>query len=140
MLNDLHERISRRSKRKGIMIEAFHMGGWGMFPTATFGLLLVAASLRYALTPERRLAPLMVSLGLLTCASGGLGFVTGLIKSTLAIEGAGPEKRWIWVLGMGEALNNVALALALSTFAALAASIGALRIARGGDLSAPAAR
>jgi hypothetical protein len=122
------------------MIEAFHMGGWGMFPTATFGLLLVAAALRYALTPERRLVPLVISLGLLTCASGGLGFVTGLIKSALAIEGAGPDKRWIWVLGMGESLNNVALALALSTIAALAASIGALRIARGADLPAPAAR
>ncbi len=112
------------------MGEAFSMGGWGMFPTAIFGLMLVAASIRYAMSPERRFVPIQVSLGVVTLASGGLGFVTGMIKSALAIEGAGPDRRWIWVLGMGESLNNVALALALLTVAALAASVGAARLAR----------
>jgi len=113
-----------------IMGEAFHMGGWGMYPTALFGLLLVAASIRYAVSPERRFVPLQVSLAIVTLASGGLGFVTGMIKSALAIDGAGPDKRWIWVLGMGESLNNVALALALITIGGLAATVGALRLAR----------
>ncbi len=113
-----------------IMSEAFHMGGWGMYPTAFFGLLLVAAAIRYAMSPERRFVPIQVSLAIVTLASGGLGFVTGMIKSALAIEGAGPDKRWIWVLGMGESLNNVALAFALLTLAGLAASVGALRLAR----------
>jgi hypothetical protein len=112
------------------MGDMFKMGGFGMFPTAIFGLLLVASSIRYALAPERRFVPLQASLGVMTLASGSLGFVLGLIKSTLAIEGAGPDKRWIWVVGMGEALNCVALALGLLTIAALAASVGALRIAR----------
>ncbi len=112
------------------MSDAFHMGGWGMYPTLVFGVLLVAASVRYAATPERRFVPLQMSLGMVTLASGGLGFVTGMIKSALAIEGAGPDRRWIWVLGMGESLNNVALALALVTVGAIAASVGALRIAR----------
>ena len=112
------------------MIEAFHLGGFGMFPTAIFGLMLIAASIRYAGSPERRFIPLQVSLGVMTLAAGGFGFVTGLIKSALAIEGAGPDHRWIWVVGMGEALNNVALALLLLTIAAIASSIGALRIAR----------
>ena len=112
------------------MLDAFRLGGFGMWPTALFGALLVAASIRYARSPERRLVPLQLSLGVVTLAAGGLGFVTGLIKSTMAIEGAGPDKRWIWVVGMGEALTNVALALALVTLAALAASIGAVRIAR----------
>ncbi len=113
------------------MIDAFHLGGWGMFPTTLFGLALVLASVRYAVSPERRFVPLQVSLGIMTLAGGGLGFVTGLIKSALAIEGAGPDKRWIWVVGMGEALNNVAVALALLTIAAIAASVGALRVAQG---------
>jgi hypothetical protein len=133
--------LTRAKQEATIMGEAFHMGGWGMYPTALFGLMLVAASIRYAMSPERRFVPIQVSLGIVTLASGGLGFVTGMIKSALAIEGAGPDKRWIWVLGMGESLNNLALALALLTVGALAASVGALRLARevppsGGKLAA----
>jgi hypothetical protein len=119
------------------MSEAFHMGGWGMYPTSIFGVLLIVATIRYAMSPERRFVPLQVSLGIMTLASGCLGFVTGLIKSTMAISGAGPDMRWIWVVGMGESLNNVALALALLTIGSIAASVGALRIARE---TAPAAR
>ena len=112
------------------MGEAFKMGGWGMFPTAIFGVLLVAAAIRYAVTPERRFVPLQVSLGILTLSAGGLGFVTGLIKSFMAMEGVGEDKRWLWLLGAGESLHNVALALILMTFAGIAASVGAMRIAR----------
>ena len=110
------------------MSEAFHLGGIGMYPTALFGLLMVAAALRYALSPQPRFVPLQVSLGIMTLSSGGLGFVTGLIKSVSAIGGVSPDMRWIWTLGMGEALHNVALALALVTVGSIAASVGALRL------------
>ena len=112
------------------MSEMFHQGGFGMYPTTLFGLLLVAATIRYALTSERRFVPLQIALGILTMASGGLGFVMGLIKSVSAIGGVGPDQRWIWLLGMGESLNNLALALILVTMGLLAASIGALRLGR----------
>lgn len=113
------------------MGEAFRNGGFGMIPTAIFGLMMVAASIKYAMTPERRFVPLQISLALLTLTSAGFGFVTGLIKSTEAIAGAGDNMRWIWIVGLGESLNNIALALGLGTIAALAAGIGGLRIARG---------
>jgi hypothetical protein len=112
------------------MGEMFRWGGLGMYPTTIFGLMLVAACVRYAVSPERRFVPLQLSLGMVTLASGGLGFVTGLIQSTLGVAGVGPDRRWIWVLGMGESLTNVALALALIVLGALAASVGALRLAR----------
>ena len=118
-------------------MEAFRLGGWGMYPTLIFGLLTVAAAVRYAYSPERRFVPLQLSLGILTLGSGGLGFVTGLIASFQYIERVEPDRRWIWMLGVGESLHNMALALGLLTVGAIAASVGAYRISR--DRSAAAA-
>ena len=112
------------------MLEAFRLGGWGMIPTAIFGLLMLAASVRYAMSPEKRFVPLQISLGIMTMASGALGFVTGVMKSFSYLGQAAPDDRWIWTLGVGESLNNVALALGLVTLAAVAASIGAYRFSQ----------
>lgn len=115
------------------MVEAFYLGGWGMYPTALFGLLLIGASIRYAVKPEARVVPLQIALGLLTLFAGMLGFVTGLI-ATFSHMGNVPgdgSSKWIPLIGAGESLHNVALALALVIVAILAASVGAARIARG---------
>lgn len=110
------------------MGEAFKMGGWGMYPTLVFGLLMIGVCVRYAVKPERRLLPLQISLGVTTLLSGGLGFVTGMIASFNAIHGAPPDQRWIWLIGMGESLHNVALALALVILGSLASAVGAVRL------------
>lgn len=112
------------------MREAFYLGGWGMYPTLVFGVLMVAASIRYAISPERRFVPLQVTLGVLTITAGVLGFVTGMIKVFLAMGEVQPDQRWIWMLGAGEALNCVGLALCLTVLSMLAASVGAFRFAR----------
>jgi hypothetical protein len=109
----------------------FDNGGWGMIPTTVFGLLLVGAAVVYAVKPEKRFVPMQVSLGILTMMAGSLGFVTGLIKSLNAIHEVKPEERFIWLIGMGESLNNIGLALMLVVLAALLASVGTLRIAFG---------
>ena len=120
------------------MFEAFRMGGWGMFPTLIAGVLFIAAATRYAVRPERRFVPLQAALGLITLQIGALGFVTGMIKSFLAMDQVTPDKRWIWMLGAGEALNCVGLALVLVVVGTLAAAVGAYRISRGAP-AAPAA-
>lgn len=115
------------------MIEAFRMGGFGMYPTAIFGVLLVAASIRYAVKPESRFIPLQITLGLLTLFAGTLGFVTGLMTTFSHMSGVPAEgsARWIPLIGAGESLACVALALAMVILAVIAASIGAVQIARG---------
>lgn len=122
------------------MIEIFCLGGWGMYPTALFGLLLIGVSLRYAVKPEARFVPLQITLGLLTLFAGMLGFVTGLIATFSHMSGVPAEgsAKWIPLIGAGESLVNVALALALVIMAILAASIGAARIARGEPRAAAA--
>jgi hypothetical protein len=108
----------------------FHLGGFAMWITSVFGLLAVGASIRYAHEPVRRLVPLTVSLGGLTLLSGALGFVTGLVKSLNALPDVAPGDRWIWMVGLGESLVNVAFALALVSIAALGMVVGAWKLSR----------
>ena len=111
------------------MFKAFIAGGVGMYPTLIAGLGLLFYCLRYALRPEPRFAPLMLCLGVLTLVAGALGFVAGemSVMKLLATEEMNPV--WLYV-GTGEALNNLLLALGLTTFSAFVASVGAWRQSR----------
>jgi hypothetical protein len=102
-----------------------------MFPTLAFGLLMLFVAARYALRPERRFVPLLLGLGTVTLASGALGFVTGLMATFRYVGGVAPSERYVALIGIGESLANVAFALVFVVLAALAASVGAWRIARG---------
>jgi hypothetical protein len=110
------------------MFEAFRLGGWPMFPTAFFGLLLIGVALRYAFEPSQRWVPLQIALGILTVTMGGLGFVAGLIMTTTHVSGLEAGKvNQIALEGFGESLNNLSLALACVALAALLASVGTAR-------------
>jgi hypothetical protein len=108
----------------------FQLGGFAMWSTAVFGVLMVGSSARYAFEPGRRMVPLVVSLGIITVLSGSLGFVTGLIKSLNGLPHVDPGDRWIWMVGLGESLVNVAFALALVSIATLAMVVGSWRLSR----------
>ena len=110
------------------MKEAFHLGGWGMWPTLCIGILLLGVAAVYAVRPEKRFLPLFLSLSVMTIISGSLGFVMGLINSFRILEKVGPDERYLPVIGVGESLYNVAFALVLLMLAAIAAGIGGLRI------------
>jgi hypothetical protein len=116
------------------MGEAFREGGWGMYPTTLFGLLLIGVAIGYAFDPARRRVPLIVSLGVMTLLSGGLGFITGIIRALhVSATGKFPEPPHVLaMIGLGESLQNVALALALAAIATLLACVGTMRIALGG--------
>jgi hypothetical protein len=101
-----------------------------MWITLAFGVLSIGSAARYAVRPERRFVPLVVSLGVMTLLNGLLGFVAGLIRSLNALDLVPAERRWIWMLGLGESLTNVALALALVALATLAMVVGTWKLAR----------
>lgn len=112
------------------MLELFREGGWGMFPTLVFGLVMLLVAARYAQRPERRFVPLLLGLGTVTLSSGALGFVTGLMATFRYIGGVPASQRYVALIGIGESLTNVAFALVFVVLSALAASVGAWRISR----------
>ena len=115
------------------MKQAFLEGGWGMYPILVFGLVLLAASGRHALSPDRNALPVIGALGLVTFVAGLLGFVTGVITTTRYL-GEVPADRMptIALAGVGESLNNVAFALCFLVLAGLCVAFASLRRWRGG--------
>lgn len=113
------------------MLELFRLGGWGMFPTLVFGLLLLGAAVRYAMKPEPRWVPLQIALGVLTLTAGFLGFVSGVIVTTQHLSELPAERvTLIGAIGIGESLHDVGLALLLMMFAGMLTAIGAVRLTR----------
>ena len=112
------------------MTDWFSHGGYPMWVTLVFGVLSIGAAGRYAIRPERRFVPLVVGLGSMTFLCGSLGFVMGLVKSLGSLDLVPAERRWIWMLGFGESLVNVAFALALVAVSTLAMVVGAWKVSR----------
>ena len=106
------------------------MGGWGMYPTTLFGLVLLCAAVMYAVRPDRRRIRIVRNLGLLTLLSGTLGFVTGAIK-TCGGASSMPSHEVANVVmgGVGESLNNVGLALSMLIMPTIITTVGAVRSA-----------
>jgi hypothetical protein len=113
------------------MLEVFRDGGYGMFPTLLFGVLMLGVAVRYATKPEQRVIPLVASLGVLTLLSGALGFVTGIITTMKAVAHVPASDRYIALVGLGESANNLALALVLAVLSMLAVVLGAWKLSRG---------
>jgi hypothetical protein len=114
-----------------ILSDRFHDGGWGMYPTLLFGVLLLGIAVKYAVSPEKRLVPLLVALNVATLVSGALGFVSGVIVTAHALSSEGvTEPTNISFFGVGEALNNVAFALLLVMVATMASTVGAWKLSR----------
>lgn len=106
------------------MGEAFRLGGWGMYPTAIAGLVLIFCALRYASTPDAMRALVVRRLSMLTFLVGALGTVAGVIKSCTSAE---PALLGSVVIGIGESLNCLGLALVTLVIAGIATTIGAAR-------------
>jgi len=111
------------------MSEAFRLGGWGMYPTLFVGIVLVIAAGRFAFAPARgRLAPL-VGLAVLVTLTSTLGFVTGMINTTVhagEITDLG-ERNGAITVGFGESLHNIGLGLCLLVLSTIFVVVGLAR-------------
>ena len=104
-----------------------HEAGWGIFPVLFFGSASLAVALSYARAPRREALAVIVALGVLTCLMGCLGTVTGLQASALHIGDVGIDNKWIFLVGMREALNNMVAALMIVSLDALVVSVSLAR-------------
>lgn len=110
------------------MSEAFHLGGWGMYPTAIAGFLLIICAWRFAANPDRTRLHLAKWLYLLTTLAGMLGFTAGVIK-TLISSGQLPPTESVGtaMIGIGESANNLGLALCSMVLATIGMAVGHAR-------------
>ena len=110
------------------MGNAYHLGGWGMYPTTLFGFVLVIAAVQYMRSPNAQRLHVIRNLNVLVGLSGVLGFVTGTIKTFTNIEG---DKTYYAIIGVGESLVNVGLALCMLILARIIMTLGAAKAANG---------
>jgi hypothetical protein len=119
-----------------VMGEAFHHGGWGMYPTLIAGVVLVAAAIRYARTPDRGRGELVKHLSRLTFLVGALGTVTGTIKSFMSMEDTTPINYAL--VGFGESLHCVAFGMCMMIIAGIISAVGKAKLkTAGADLADP---
>jgi hypothetical protein len=98
-----------------------------MYPTAIAVIVLVAASLRFAMKPDARRAPLLRQLSLLSFVTGALGTTTGCIKAFMSLDDTTPA--YYAIVGLGEALNCVAFGLCGVVLGGIFIAIGRARLA-----------
>ena len=107
------------------MSEAFHLGGWGMYPTTLAGLILVVSAWRFAFHPLRARLAFVKWMAVLVSLTSVLGFVTGCIKTMLAAgQLSGNDAIGVVVTGIGESANNLGLGLCMLIVATIGVVIG----------------
>ncbi len=110
------------------MKDFFAAGGFGMYPIAVFGFLLVAVCVLYVLRPQARYQRLAITLGITTFMTGLLGTSLGVILSARYIYHVELARQLgVFALGIEESLHNIVLALILVVLASVIFAVGALR-------------
>jgi hypothetical protein len=109
------------------MGEFTQMGGIVMWPTLAFGLLAIVSGWLYAADPLPERARRTIAAGLLTVVTGLAGTSLGAVVTLTHMGGVPPEKQFIALIGLGESLCNLALALMLCTVTAALGVVGTWR-------------
>lgn len=113
------------------MTDFFRVGGWPMWPILFTGLIQLFFTWRYVQQPEPRLRVIVHSLGAVTMTVGLLGTVLGLIATLMGVAPLLPDKAYLCLIGLGESMSCIALALTFQGFTAIGRALGDLRVPLG---------
>jgi hypothetical protein len=109
-----------------------------MYPTLVAGCVLVVTALRYAYGPEPQRLRVVRGLQLLVFLCGALGFTTGVIRSFITVPEATFDAGTWAIVGVGESLCNIGLALVMLVASTIATTVGTARAgAQGATLADP---
>jgi hypothetical protein len=106
------------------MGDAIHEAGWPAYPILLLGVIALGLAAWHAYAPRRSLGKLASGLTAATVLMGILGTTLGVIHSGSGLREVPPDQKWIFFLGIKEALNCVAMALVLAVPAVLALAVG----------------
>jgi hypothetical protein len=115
------------------MSEILREAGWGVYPVLLFGVTSLVLAVWYAVKPQPRFLPLIVGFGVATILAGFLGTMTGLQHAVSGLPQAAPDRRWIFLLGLREALHNMVMAFVIECIVTLVATVGGYRQARAAE-------
>jgi hypothetical protein len=107
------------------MMDAFERGGWGMYPTAIAGFVLVGMAIQFARNGDARRNASVRSMMFLTFLVGALGTVTGVIKSFCTLEATTPVNYAL--IGVGESLHCLGMAMVSMVLAGIFVQVGRAR-------------
>lgn len=104
----------------------------GPFAWVAYVLAVVAVVLavQYLRTARRELVPAAISTAAGALLAGALCAVTGFQRAVGPLMDLAPDRRWLYLLGVSEALNGLAVALAACLLAALLLGAGGWRAGR----------
>jgi hypothetical protein len=109
------------------MPEFFKMGGFAMWPILIFGLVTLAAAARYAAQPDTIRARQALALGLLELLTGAGGTLMGFVVTLTSMGEVPADMRFIAMIGVGESLTCMVLAVVFCILAALIGVVGTWR-------------
>ena len=107
--------------------------GWGIWTLIGFGLASLGFAAKFVRTRERNAFYALLGTAALTLLAGALGTFVGLQAAAQYITHT--SEKWLFLVGLREALNNMILALVLVAVDAMAVTACFVRGAGGGVIS-----
>jgi heme exporter protein D len=109
------------------MLDFIKEAGYGIFPVMAFGIAALVVAILQVRAPRAGRATTASWLMGLTGMAGILGTATGVQMSARYIHEVTNDKKWIFLLGLDESLNNLVGAAVLITLTLLVMLVAHVR-------------
>lgn len=109
------------------MIDFIREAGWAIWPVFVFGGFSLAVAIGHAMRPDPKRLVLVTGASIATLIMGALGTVIGIQYSVRYLDRVADAERWIFLVGLREALNCMVAAFVLVALSTAFATLGSYR-------------